>query len=380
VLYPVWYFLASKRKIRYDKYIFVENHLEQLSDNFRLIYDRLEKEGAELKVYYLKIRQGNWLYTVRESLALLWDMGNAFGVFLSESNSLFGVIPLRRETELIQLWHACGAFKKWGRSVADKSFGEDARELERYDGHRNYSLVPVSGQEVCWVYEEAFGLENTSVVKPLGVSRTDVYFDDEKRLNAKRHLQEVITWKGERKVILYAPTFRGDINQAKTPEKMDYDRLYTELGDEYVVLIKNHPFVQGEFEIPEKYRDFLCVITDELHTDELLLSADVLITDYSSVIFEYALLERPMIFFAYDLEEYYDERGFYYPYREFVPGPVVENTEQLLEVVNHLEHIDMQLIRKFKDKYMSGCDGHATDRLLENMKRLKEEQEERHGK
>jgi CDP-ribitol ribitolphosphotransferase len=352
--------------------------MDKMSDDFRLIYQALEAEGAETKVHYLKIYQGNWLYTIKESLSLLWDMGNAFGVFLSESNSLFGSFQLRSETELVQLWHACGAFKKWGRSVADKTFGDDAKELERYDGHKNYTLVPVSGEAVCWAYEEAFGLENRHVVKPIGVSRTDLYFDEEKKKQALRRVKELVGQ--DKKIILYAPTFRGDINRAKSPEILDYEGLYQALHREYVILIKQHPFVKEAVVIPEKYEGFLYEITEELHTDELLLAADILVTDYSSIIFEYSLLERPMIFLAHDLDDYYDERGFYYPYKDFVPGPVVQNTEQLLEAVACVEHIDKRVIRDFKDRYMSGCDGHATRRVLECMKHLKAEQEENHGK
>ena len=85
---------------------------------------------------------------------------------------------MRKETQMVQVWHACGAFKKWGCSVADKTFGDSMKDLKQYSGHRNYTLVPVSGEEVCFAYEEAFGLEkDCHIVRPLGVSRTDVLFD-----------------------------------------------------------------------------------------------------------------------------------------------------------------------------------------------------------
>lgn len=365
LLYPLCYYAGCLRKVRQRKILFVENHTGQLSDNFILLKELLLQENYEISEHYLKVSTSGWGQVVCRSIRLIWDMATAKCVFLNESNSLFGAFTIRQDTKLIQLWHACGAFKKWGYSVADKSFGDDREELDRFPGHRNYDLVSVSGQDVCWAYEEAFGLKSKpGVVKPLGVSRTDVYFSEKKKQQAYTHLKELkLPLKG-RKIILYVPTFRGDIRTAKAPDGLNLSELYL-LNEEYVVLIKQHPFVKGQMEIPEQYRDFCIEITDELTTEELLMVSDICVTDYSSVVFEYALLNKPILFFAYDLEEYYDERGFYYPYEEFVPGPVVETTDALVQEIKQIADFDRDKIDAFRKKYMSGCDGHATERIIE---------------
>jgi CDP-ribitol ribitolphosphotransferase len=128
-------------------------------------------------------------------------------------------------------------------------------------------------------------------------------------------------------------------------------------------LVKNHPFVKERLTIPEQCGNFCMEITDQMSIEDLLMVADVCVTDYSSIIFEYSLLQRPMLFFAYDLEDYYDERGFYYPYEEFVPGPIVRSTEELIQKVCELDTMDFGRLKDFLARYMSGCDGHSTERI-----------------
>lgn len=390
IIYPVVYFFGSRRTVCQKKVVFVENHGDTLSGDFELLYEALLQQDFQLKVHYLKMSSSPWGEIVHNTIALLWDMATAKCILLNESNSAMGAFRLRKESKMIQLWHACGAFKKWGFSVADKSFGDDKKDLALYSGHGNYSLVSVSGEAVIWAYEEAFGIKNKpDVVKALGVSRTDVFFLEQERLqtqeiwkkfagshkqlnagneNAVVQSTDTVT-TGEmtannKKVILYAPTFRGDIRGAKSPDILDL-QILKQIKDDYVVLIKQHPFVREAFPIPRDCQEFCIEVQDEMSIQQLLMLADVLVTDYSSIVFEYALMKRPMFFLAHDIEDYYDERGFYYPFEEFVPGPIVESTKELLEELEDIGHYDMTKIEAFCRQYMSGCDGHSTERILE---------------
>lgn len=369
IVYPMVYFFGRLRRVNTKKILFVENHGECLSNDYQLLYKKMQEQGYIAHVHYLKISSSSWGKIIGRTISMIWDMATASCVFLNESNSVFGAFTLRKDTKLIQLWHACGAFKKWGFSVADKNFGDDKRNLEEYSGHRNYDLVSVSGDAVCWAYEEAFGLQDKpGIVKAMGVSRTDVYFSEESKRNAYNQLKQFDTdcfsskLQG-RKVILYAPTFHGDIRGAKSPEQLDL-RVLSQLSKDYVVFVKQHPFVKEKFDIPQEYADFCIEIEKELSIDELLMVSDICITDYSSIVFEYSLMRKPMLFFAYDVEEYYDERGFYYPYEDFVPGPIVRNTEELVQQIESLESYDMTQIENFCNQYMNACDGRSTERLM----------------
>lgn len=364
IVYPVCYRASALKKVKGNKVIFVENHADHMTDNFALVYDELKKRNYDIHVHCLKVAESGWGSIIKRSIKLIRDMGDAGYVFLNESNSLFGSFKLRKQTQMIQLWHACGAFKKWGFSVADKSFGDDKRALKKYSGHRNYTLMTVSGEEVCWAYEEAFGLEGKGVVKPVGVSRTDVFFDETRKSTALKKLAKLPINTVGKKVIVYLPTFRGSIAKAKGPDRFDIDSLFS-LKDDYVVLIKNHPFVKEAFDIPDAAKDYCMEIRGEMTVEELLFAADICITDYSSVVFEYSLFDKPIIFYAYDIDSYDMERGFYYKYEDFVPGPVVRDMSGLISAIDNIEEFDHERLRVFKEQFMGGCDGHVTQRLLE---------------
>ena len=99
--------------------------------------------------------------------------------------------------------------------------------------------------------------------------------------------------------------------------------------------------------------------------EDLLCVSDVCISDYSSLVFEYSLFEKPMIFFAYDLDNYYDWRGFYYDYKDFVPGPIHTTCEEMIDYIKNLDtQFDKNKVIEFKNKFMSACDGHATERIM----------------
>ena len=106
-------------------------------------------------------------------------------------------------------------------------------------------------------------------------------------------------------------------------------------------------------------------LTEGLSIEELLCVADICVSDYSSLVFEYSLFEKPMVFLAHDLETFFDWRGFYYDYHELAPGPVVNNTIELLDYVTNIEErFDKKRVQDFRQKFMSSCDGHATEKII----------------
>lgn len=365
VMFPLVYNLGAIRRIK-KKTVFIELQGRELSDNFVLLRDALEdKDGLSIVEFYLDYQKDSISYYKR-CMGLLWEISDAAYLFINDSCNVLGAFQLRKGSKLIQTWHACGALKKWGFSVANQNYGESYQEMVRYPYHKNYSLVTVSSPEVAWAYAEAFGV-SMDKIKSLGVSRTDLFFQKKfQRKAEEQYSHEVPTGK---KVILYVPTFRGDRAHAASPEILDYMMLKQSLGDEYVFIEKRHPFVTEIPEVPEVLKDFW-IANSSLSIEELLYIADICITDYSSVIFEYALFERPMLFLAYDMEEYLSDRGFYYEYSEFVPGSIITNTEELLKEIDKLAEFKqetIQRVRDFKSKYMSSCDGKATERILQEV-------------
>lgn len=366
IVYPTVYSISRLRRVDKNKIIFAEIRGDKLSDNFKLIYERL-KEVPDLQptVFFARNNIGGFGYLWRYA-KLAAMIGNARCVLLNETCNLFGAFKLREDTKLIQTWHACGAFKKWGRSVADLSFGENSIEMDRYPAHTNYSLCTVSSPECVWAYREAFGLElDDHAVQPIGVSRTDFYFNEGNRQRAAEEIRRLCPETGGRKIILYAPTFRGDADKAYIPQKLDITKLKENFGGEYILIIKQHGFVKKGWDIPPDCRDFAFDLSGKTSIENLLITADICITDYSSLIFEFSLMEKPMIFYAFDLEDYYDSRGFYYSYdRTFLPGEIARDNDGLIELIKSAENDSGEKARAFRDRFMSACDGKSTERIV----------------
>ena len=422
-LYPSRYLAAAKRPVKAGYVVFLEVREKELTDNFRLIRAALERRNRESGENEEKAgekaegTQGSYSFDtvcIREGmenpasvtlrcLAAIPKIARAEYVFVNESSYFLSSLPLRPETTVIQTWHACGAFKKFGYSAVGKGFGTTEVDLEKYPVHKNFSYVTVSSEEVVWVYAEAFHMEDrVQDILPIGVSRTDLYFHSKVRRNAAlrvRHALEdrnpslrdepapvcmigangAFGKKGgamprdcervfeKKKLLLYAPTYRGSVRDAVSPDQLNILRLKEELGDGYLLLIRQHPFVRKKAVIPKGAEGFAMDVSD-LRIDDLIIASDMLITDYSSIVFEYSLFEKPMVFFAFDLEDYEKQRGFYYPVREMMPGPVCQSTHDVAREIRRMETgFDWLRVREFKYRFMGGCDGHATDRILRLM-------------
>lgn len=370
VHYPLRFTLyKSIYKVDKNRFLFADPYSTDLTDNMRPIYTALEKkDGVALVKCFPKEEglKGNSLIDKIKGRANRSASFNKFikeyarcgTVFLTESYLPAYAVTPRAETKVVQLWHGSGAFKKWGYSTLDKSFGASDNKIPM---HNCYSLVPVSSSEVMKHYAEAFGC-NESIIKPLGVPRTDElinYCGNEKEIFIKEHPE----FK-DKKFILYAPTFRGNnIVSAKDGIGFDIEKLCKSLNDE-VLLLKLHPFIKEKVSIPESCKGN-CLDISNFDTNTALKIADLLITDYSSIIFEFALLEKPIIFFAYDLDDYKDNRDFYYPYEEFVPGPIVKTEDELIKSIKEQQATDKVI--SFKNKYMDACDGKCTEKILKEL-------------
>ena len=369
VYFPKVYSSYCTEPVQENKVLFLEMRFTKLSNSFELIYKALEESGEyDLKCSYVQfnfIRGREFTQRVNE---MLKELATAKYVFVDDASLILSSIPLRKETVAINLWHACGAFKKFGRSTAELKFGSSAATLDKYPNYGNLTHVTVSSPEVIWAYEEAMHLPK-GIVKATGVSRTDQFYDKEFVESRKQKLYEIMPEAKGKKVILYAPTFRGHVATASSPDRIDFERFCRELGNEYVIVCKHHPFVKNPPIIPEELQHFARDLTKYLSIEDLLCCADICISDYSSLVFEYSLFEKPMIFYAYDYDNYCDWRGFYYDYSEFTPGPVVQTEDELLDSIKNIDtQFDKQRVIDFKEKFMGSCDGHATERIIELMK------------
>lgn len=338
----------------------------KIPDNLLFLKNELEKEGftcveygspASAKKRFISDIKFQFLYA------------RCGAVFLNDNFDPVCAHKPRKGTRVVQLWHGCGAFKKFGYSTADSQWGGNKMEWKLFPRHNTYTDVFVSSEEVIPHYAEAFNCSE-DIIKALGTPRTDVFFDENFVENGRKEILEALPEIGERKIILYAPTFRGNNpDEAHNDDVIDFEKFRV-LSEKCVILLKYHPFTlkkeNWSDEQKEKFGDFVYLCPENVSINSALCAADMVISDYSSLVFEYSLLNRAMVFFAYDLEEYDKARSYYYDYADFVPGPIVKNDDELIDVI--LKGVYMGKIKDFRERFMSACDGNSTEKIADYIK------------
>ena len=356
-LFPFVYKWYSKKNVEKNQVLFIEIRYAELTDNFTLLYEEFcRRTGFTVNTVFL----GNSVFSYKEYIkacfGMLRHLAVAEYVFVDESSNVLAALPIRKETKMIQTWHGCGAFKRFGyEGMSDLK--------EKY--YNDYHMVTVSSPEVVDIYANSMG-QKKDIVLPIGVSRTDVFFDKEYIDAGKNSIRKKYNIPESKRVILYAPTFRGNVQEAQSPSLLDVKSMYEGLGEDYVILFKGHPAVKSSPDISELYSHFFIDAAEE-KIETLMCASDCCITDYSSLVFEYSLLDKPMFFYAYDYREYVTERGFYYEYDKFVPGGIYFDEKELIQGILSQNDGYAAKIQDFRDKFMSSCDGHSTIRIIEKM-------------
>ncbi|MDO4169280.1 MAG: CDP-glycerol glycerophosphotransferase family protein [Lachnospiraceae bacterium] len=352
-----------------DKMIFMQPR-KGLNQSCRYMYHTIEKQGKYKPILY-ELDRDNVPSTQYYLNAVEWikALATSKACFVHESNDLMGYLDIRPETKIVQLWHGCGILKKIGLSTADMKTFKSSATYREFPEYNKYDIVTTASPELTWVFEEFMGIDRKEgIIQPIGVSRTDEFFNDEYVQNCYKKIHEKVPASLNKKIILYAPTYRGVGQQRIAPDQLDIKQFAENLGDEYILIIKQHQTVKELPPIPEEYKNkFAYDMTRGWGMDinELMTVSDICISDYSSLIFEFALFERPIMFYVYDLEDYIDERGLYYDFNETSPGPICKTNEEMIDYIKNIEErFDKKEIADFKYKFMRSCDGHATERIL----------------
>ena len=297
--------VASRMKPRI---VFLSERSDSLRPNMHSVYAELSKSELAVshvieKRCYVSTRHTERLYHWARSVL---SCAVADCIIVDDYVPLLTWLKLADDTKIIQLWHAMAGMKavgydRWGLPGAPVPI----------NAHRRYTYAVCASSQMREVFSERFGIEKEAII-PLGVPRTDRLFNHAS-LGAKR---EILSTRFPacvgKKVVLFAPTYRGrGIQDAEYPyEVIDFEMLYRACGDDQVVLFKMHPWVQAPVPIPSCYGDRLVDASFVEDISELLILADVLITDYSSVAFEFSLLGKPIVFFTFDVQDYSLKRGF----------------------------------------------------------------------
>ena len=344
---------------RKDSILFVSSRRTDLTGNIAYVNNELKKTDA--KVLFWLVPGKSKYISFGKLFSLAHKIAKSKVIVVDDFTPILNEVWLIKNRKLIQLWHACGAFKTFGFSRVGKIGGPH----QTNSNHRDYDYAMVSSSEIRRFYAEGFGIDENKVIA-LGIPRTDDFFKEECKISIRAKLYEQYPVLKNKKVILFAPTFRGNgAGSAYYPfEKFDVGELLDNLGEEYVVIIKHHPFVTQKHPVDKKYTERVLDLSKDSEINDLLFITDLLITDYSSVIFEASLLNIPMLFYAFDLEEYIVSRDFYYPFRNFVPGKIVRSLPQMEEAIQHSD-FEQEKVESFKNRFFDDLDGKASKRVAD---------------
>ncbi len=347
--------------------LFTSRLISEMSGNLRVVHDRMVERGLDRDHDLVTMLKPGiterWAF--RDRFRLASALARADVILLDDSFPPLNWVELTKHVRIIQLWHASGAFKTVGYSRAGKP--GDLNPFVRT--HKNYTAAIVSSEFDVPFYAEAFGIPEERVT-PTGIPRMDRFFDEEARAAGVEAARAAYPEIDGRQTILFAPTYRGEtIRDAFYGfEHLDYAALHALCVErDAVVIVRMHPFVQEPLAIPESFRDrLLDGSTAGIDVNDLLFAVDLVITDYSSIVFEYSTLGRPMLFFAYDLDEYVATRDFYVPFESFVPGRIVRTFPELLDAIRR-EDYESDKVAAFAARHFAHLDGGSTDRVIDEL-------------
>lgn len=345
-------FFVSFLKIKQNRITFISLEGDQLTADLKLIYDQLDPQNYDLKrclIHYHKDLWGQFLYFLN-CLKQLYLINTSKVVLIHDNN--FVISHFKREgVVVLQVWHACGAVKKFGNVVT--------REYPI----ANYDYVLSTSTYWQQPYSEAFSVHADQVL-PIGMPRTDELFDPQVMAEHRARLLTKYPILKHKKVVLYAPTFRGNIYQGFSCVPFDARQILSLLGEDYVLLYKFHPLL-GDYQLDQGEK---IINMNHEDTHALFSVCDYLISDYSSIVFDYMILEKPLIFYTPDLTSYTKDLGVFVDIHEF-GFPVCANS---IEVAHAILNYDVggEKFKESKEKFFTYQDGQSTKRVVQFLQSL----------
>lgn len=365
------YRIARRRPLR-DTILFQAWKGRQFSDSPRAIFEELLRQQDERELIWVIEHYGvevpDGVRTVlAHSTDYFKELGRARWVISNDSMPAHFV--KRSGMRYGQTWHGT-PLKRIGFDIENLQMANPnylkqfAKEVAKWD-------VLVSPNSFSTeIFSRAFAYDGP--ILEIGYPRNDIFFQEEARKERAQRIRKRLGLPGDRPVILYAPTWRDNHydrgGRYQFALKLDLERMRREIGEEAVLLIRGHQLVAHSLDV-SRLGGFVRNVSLYPDIADLYLIADVLITDYSSVMFDYANTGRPMLFFTYDLNEYRDQlRGFYFDFEAEAPGPLLSCTDEVIAALQNLESVRSAYSDRyaaFRQRFTGMEDGHASSRFID---------------
>ncbi|AKG73447.1 CDP-glycerol glycerophosphotransferase family protein [Salinicoccus halodurans] len=374
-LYKKLFALCGRTVKKDQSLIMFESFLgKQYSDNPRALYEYMSAHHPEYTLIWSADRNSTHLFEERnipyvKRFSLPWMIHMNKATLWITNSRLPLWIPKPHGTTYLQTWHGT-PLKKLGRDIETVHMpGTDTesyrRNFTKEASKWDYLISP--NRYSTEIFRRAFGFDKT--VLETGYPRNDFLFSGSDP-KAAENIKEALGLPQDKKIILYAPTWRDDSFHARGRYKFDLqfdtEKMYRELSDDYIIILRMHYLVSENLDL-KQYNGFLYDFSKHEDIRDLYVISDMLVTDYSSVFFDYATLGRPMIFYTYDIDQYRDKlRGFYFDFEANAPGPLVKTTDNLIEEIKHPDQSKFDL-EAFRERFSYLEDGAASQRVMEDV-------------
>jgi CDP-glycerol glycerophosphotransferase len=364
-------YAAGRTRPLRDAVLYISYNGKQYSDSPRAVHEELLRRGTDLEHLWL-VRDGQVELPPTAGKVRFWGTewyeALARCRYIVTNAHLPHWLERRPGQVVLQTWHGT-MLKKIGLDIEAPRFDPEYHDRLRQES-RNWSLLVSANRFSTPILERAMGY--TGEILETGYPRNDyLYAPDRDRRAAE--IRKRLGIPAGRKVVLYAPTWRDDLahrrGQFKFSLRIDVADARRRLGADHVLLIRRHSNVVDQ--VPGAGDGFVFDVSEYPDIADLYLAADVLVTDYSSVMFDYAHLGRPMLFFTYDLEHYRDTlRGFYFDFERDAPGPLIRTSRELVTALRDIDTVAEEYRDRFDRFQRLFCDlddGHATARVVDRM-------------
>ena len=330
-----------------NKITFLSRQSDEVSSDMKMLADEMKRQDPAVQIVFLcrRIPAG--------FMGKLGYFGHLFQQMHQIATSkivildsyCMGVSLLRQRSSLlvVQIWHALGALKKFGYSILDEGEGHSRAVSEAMNMHRHYDMIISSSARCAPHFAEAFGYD-TDHVKIASLPRVDLLTDQNHQEITQRKILRKYPDLMKKETIVYAPTFR---KESRYNEEALEKLIQVVDLKKYNLVIKAHPLMDVGH-----YAHQAGILYDkEFTTIEMFTAADYVVVDYSAVIYEAALMKKPLFFYVYDMEEYQDNRDFYIDYQSEMPGVVSADAREIIAAIGD-KHYDLKRVESFAQKYV----------------------------
>lgn len=335
-------------KIKENRVLFVSLESDVLENDFLILYNELKKnQNLEIICMLTKFKK-NFIGYISYFIVCIKQFFyiNSSKLVILDYNNYIVSQYKKKGVSVLQLWHASGAIKKFGN--------ETSRDYRISD----YDYVICNSESFIPSYAKAFNVKPSSIIMT-GIPKQDILYDNNYREWKKIELEERYNLV-DKQVILYAPTFRGRLmDDFKYDYFLNLNYVVDSLPEDYVILFRPHPLLSDE---KYTYNDRIIKCTD-IELFDLFCVTDVLISDYSALIFDFSILHKPIISYVPDIDEYKRDTGLFIDYEKEMPGPICYDERELINTIIR-NKFNLDKVKQFQRKYVHYNDGKSSQRVI----------------